>query len=139
MIIDTRGTVTLPPHRNTLAFKGAVNVGKRVPAKALFEFTAAPDWRKKADPLGAITVTTKDYTEDETGSSLFVTLKNTSVRSIGKIAVYTVLYDKDSNALGFSRTVVDGIAPQSSVVAPFTWPISRYGEVISKEVLPVVE
>lgn len=139
IITDTRGSVTLPPHRNTLAFQGAINVGKRIPAKALFEFTSAPNWYKHSDQLAAIAIGEKKYVDDESGSSLTVSLKNTSVYSLVNISVYAVLYDKDGNALGFSKTVLDEIPPQSSVIAPFTWPINRQDKVISIEVLPVAE
>ncbi len=139
IITDTKGVVTLPPHRNTIAFQGAVNVGKRIPARAFFGFTNAPNWYKQSDQLSAISVGEKKYTEDEAGSSLTVSLKNNSVYSLINISVYTVLYDKDGNALGFSKTVLDEIPPQSSVIAPFTWPINRQGKVISIEVLPVAE
>ena len=139
LIIDTTGTVTLPPHRNTLAFKGAVNVGKRIPAKALFEFTGAPDWHSRKDPLSAIAIGEKTYNEDDAGSSLTVVMKNSSVRPINNIAVYAILYDKDANAIGFSKTIIDQIPAQGSALAPFTWPQNRHGAVISFDVLPVAE
>lgn len=139
LITDFNGVVTLPPHRNTLAFRGAVNVGERVPAKVLFEFTGAPDWNKKDDSLLPLVVAEKSYNEDESGSSLVVKFKNSSVRDIQNIAVYTVLYDKDGNALGFSKTYMDRVPAQGSETAPFTWPVDRKGAVISIEVLPVAE
>lgn len=139
LIVDTHGTVTIPPHRNTLAYQGAVSTGKRIPTKAFFEFEAGPDWREKSDPLTAITIKDKNYTEEGSNSSLLVTLGNTSVKVIPKMTIYAVLYDNDANAIGFSKTVVDGIGPQSNAIAPFTWPINRHQSVISKEVLPVVE
>ncbi len=139
IISDTSGMVTLPPHRNTIAFKGAVNLSKRIPAKALFEFTEAPDWYQKPDSLAAIAVGEKKYEEDDQGSSLTVSMKNTSVYKLKNISVYVVLYDAEGNALGFSKTILDEIPPQGSAIAPFTWPINRHGRVISIEVLPVVE
>lgn len=138
-IVDSPGYLRLPPHRNTLAFQSAVPVGKRTPVRALFEFTGIPDWKRQADPLTALEIADKIYTEDESGSSLMVTLKNTSVRTLGKMTVYAVLSDADTNVVGFSKTVIDGILPQSSVQAPFTWPVNRHGAVISKEVYPVAE
>ncbi len=139
LITDTNGVVTLPPHRNAIAFQGAINVGQRVPAKALFEFLAPPNWHKRSDPLSAVVVGDKSYVEEESGSSLTVTLKNTSVYALPKIAVYAVLYDKDGNALGFSKTYIDEIPPKGNGLAPFTWPLSRNGKVISIEILPVQE
>ena len=139
VITDTIGTVTLPPHRNTLAFQGAVSVGKRVPAKALFEFTGSPDWHKHADSLSAIQVVDKKYNEDSTGSYLSVTLGNGSVYDLNTITAYAVLYDKDGNALGFSRTLIDTIPAGGTNIAPFTWPSDHKGKVISIEVLPVAQ
>lgn len=139
LITDTTGTVTLPPHRNTLAFQGAIDTGKRVPAKALFEFTAPPDWYRQEDTLSSLTINDKKYNEDESGASLLVTLGNDSVDPIGRLDVYAVLYDKDGNALGFSKTIVDGISGKGTAVAPFTWPQSFNSRVISIEVLPVAE
>ena len=138
-ITDITGTMTLPSNRNTLAFQGTVNVAKQIPARILFEFTGAPDWNKRADPLAALSIVGKDYSEDGAGSSLTVTLKNASVNPLPRMTVYAVLYDQDGNAIGFSRTVVDGIAPQGTAVAPYTWPQNRHGKVISIEILPVAE
>jgi hypothetical protein len=139
IITDKSGVVTIPPHRNTLAFQGAINTGKRVPAKALFEFTAAPNWHKRADPLSKISIGEKNYSEDSSGSSLSVTLNNNDILPLDNVSVYTVLYDKDGNALGFSKTVLDEIPANGSALAPFTWPLDRNGKVISMEVLPVQE
>jgi hypothetical protein len=139
IITDKSGVVTLPPHRNTLAFQGAISTGARIPARALFEFTAAPNWHKRADPLSKLSIGDKNYTEDSSGSSLSVTLNNSDVYPLDNVSVYVVLYDKDSNALGFSKTSVDEIPANGSSIAPFTWPLDRNGGVISIEVLPVEE
>ncbi len=138
-IVDVDGQVVLPPHRNTLAFKGAVSVGKRVPAKALFQFTGAPQWYSRQDPLAALIIGDKDYSEDGSGSSLVVSLRNPGVRPIEGVAVYVILYDALDNAIGFSKTYVDEVLPQGTALAPFTWPSIRSDEVISIEVLPVLE
>jgi len=145
-ITEVKSVMTLPPHRNTLAFQTQVATEKAIPARALFEFmTGAPQggqgiqWVKQADTLGPLSITDKKYLEDSTGSSLAVTIQNGSVNPIDNISVYAVLYDKDGNAIGFSRTQIDEIPANGSVVAPFTWPSNRNGAVISIEVLPVAE
>jgi hypothetical protein len=68
-----------------------------------------------------------------------VTLKNNDVHPLDRITVYVVLYDGQGNALGFSKTILDEIAAGAAVVAPFTWPATHDGKVISIEVLPVAE
>jgi hypothetical protein len=139
LIIDQKGAVTLPPHRNTLAFLPLIKVVNSIPAKVLFEFTGVPDWNKKADRLSAIEITEKNYTEEGNNSSLRVTLKNASVSNIERFAVYVVLYDSVGNAIGFSRTIVDELLANTSVTAPFTWNTNRNGKVVSVEVLYVAE
>ncbi len=139
LIKQIDGKVTLPPHRNTLAYQSAINVGERTPARVAFEFADVPNWERKDDTLSPLMVIDKKYTEDDFGSSLSVTLKNNSVRPIPKTSVYAVLYDKDGVAIGFSKTYIDDISPEKTVVAPFTWPVNRHDSVISIEVLPVAE
>lgn len=139
LIIEKKGTVTIPPHRNTLAFSGLINVGKSIPAKIVFAFTGVPDWNKKADPLSAIVVSGQDYKEEGNNSSLLVTLKNDGLQILNNIAVYVVLNDKDGNTIGFSKTFIDSILPKSIATAPFTWNTNRQGQVVSIEVLYVAE
>jgi hypothetical protein len=99
----------------------------------------SPEWHKRVDPLSNLVISAKDYTEDDVGSSLMVGLKNSGVSSMRKIAVFAVLFGDDGNALGFSKTVVDGIPGGKTVTAPFTWPINRQGKVVSIEIIPVAE
>lgn len=139
LIVEHNDTVYIPPQRSTLAFVRAIDTGKRIPTKVLFDFTGFPDWRSKVDPLSFLLIGEKKYTEDAAGSALTVSIKNTSVKSSGPISVYVILYDANNNAIGFSKTLIDDIGPDQSAIAPFTWPFSRNNKVISIEVLPVAE
>lgn len=140
LILEQSSTVTLPPHRNTLAFIPSVNVGKQIPAHAVFAgFTAAPNWHKQGDQLSALEVMDKKYTEDANGSALQVTLQNDSVNPLPRMTVYAVLYEQSGNALGFSKTVIDSIPGQGTVIAPYTWPANHGGKVVSIEILPVAQ
>jgi len=139
LITDVSSTLNIPPHRNTLAFLSAVDVGERIPAAATFEFKSSPDWQKQYDTLDPLVVTDKNYSEDVNGSSLTIKIENTSVKPIGPLSVYAVLYDKDKNAIGFSETKLDEIAPKDTAIAPFTWMAGHDGRVISIEALPVAE
>ena len=138
-IVEKKGTITIPPHRNTIAFQSAVAVDQSIPEKALFEFTSVPVWQKRSDPLSALVIVNKDYSDEANSSSLLVNIKNNNVQDIGKISVATILYDKDGNTIGFSKTNLDGIPANGTAQAPFTWPVSRNNKVISIEVLPVSE
>ena len=139
LITEKTGVVTLPAHRNALAFNTAIDMGKRIPAKATFEFLAAPVWFKSHDVLEGLAVTDKKYQEDEKSSSLEVTLENRNLIPYKNIVVSVILSDIDGNAIGFSRTTIDEIAPKNGQeVAPYTWPFSRGGKVATVEVVPEV-
>lgn len=139
LITEKRGVVTLPAHRNALAFEPAVNVGRRNLSKVTFEFTKQPEWFKSHDSLNGLSVLDKKYTEEENDSSLEVTLENRNLLSYNNIVVSTVLYDGQDNAIGFSRTKIDSIKSQEPVSAFFTWPSSRQGKVTSIEIFPSSE
>jgi hypothetical protein len=138
-IVSKKGSVTIPPHRNTLAFAGLINTDKYTPVKALFEFTSAPNWVKKSDQLVDLVIKDMDYSEINNSSSLIVNLENTGLKNLNNISVYSVLYDASGNTIGFGKTVVDEIKAKSNAIAPFTWNINRNGKVVSKEVLYVAE
>lgn len=130
IITERSGKITLHAHRDALAFQTAVNVGKRIPTKANFEFTKTPVWFKSHDTLEGISVINKEYKEDESSSSLEVTLENKTLFPYNNIQVSVVLYDIEDNAIGFSETFIDTIpAKGGREIAPYTWPISRNGKV----------
>jgi hypothetical protein len=140
LITRVSGTMTIPPNRNTLAFIGAVNMGQRVPAQGgvQFEFTSPPVWAKAEDTLSNISISNKQYSEDSSGASLQATITNTGLTAYNDMTVYSVLSDVNGNELAFSKTYINSIAGGASAVAPFTWPTSFNGAVVSEDILPVV-
>jgi hypothetical protein len=133
------GTFDIAPGRNTLVFAGPFSITTQTPVRATFTVDRDPVWYVGNDPLPTLAVTSKNYVEASTTSSLNVTLKNTGPLALPALNVYAILTDTSDNVIDFSRTVVDGIAPAGSVIAPFTWPYSHAGSVISIEVLSVPE
>lgn len=137
LIVETKGKVNLLAHRNSLVFQPAVQVGKRIPARATFELTSDPVWFRSYDNLEGLSILDKKYQEDENGSSLEVTLSNRTLVPYSDIVVGVVLNDGEGNVIGFSQTVVDYIDVKGSQqIAPYTWPISRNGKVVSIDVMP---
>ena len=133
------GSVVVPPGRNTLAFSTVTNTASQPPVRAVFRFAGEPEWVPSIDSLYLLETSSKNYTEDKNGSSLEVTLNNKGAMVSGGITVYAILKDKDDNVIDFSKTIVDDIPALGSAIAPFTWPDSHNGQVISIEVLPVAE
>ena len=133
------GAMTIPPHRNTLAFQGSISTQKRIPAKSIITL-GSPQWVSENDQLGNLVIADKKYSEDNDSSSLQVTLQNNAVTPYNNLSVYVVLYDANGNAIDFSKTIIDSVpANGGTIVAPFTWPVSHNGQVVSIEVLPVLE
>ncbi len=143
LIAERKGTLFIPAHRDILVFQPAIDVGQRTPTKVTFEFLSPPVWFKSHDTLEGISIVDKQYDEDQDNSSLQVTLENRSLVPYKNITTGVVLYDKEKNAIGFSRTQIDVINPKGEgisnrEIAPFTWPVGRGGKVVSIEALPVV-
>lgn len=134
-----QSTINIVPGRNTLAFSNSIEVKERIPAKAIFDFISAPVWTKSQDTLQNIKIVDKTYVDEDNSSSLIVRLNNNGEKDIARFYLYVVLYDSEKNAIGFSKTVVDGMKARDTYDAPFTWPFSRSGKVVSIEVLPVAE
>lgn len=140
LITEVPGSAIIPAHRNTLVFAGSVITQKRPLVRAIFEFTRTPQWQKSSDTLGRLGIIDKKYTEDQVSnnSSLEIVLENRGLLPYEGMKIGSILYDSADNAIGFSSTVIDTIAPGARESAIFTWPLSRQGKVASIEVLPVV-
>ena len=138
-LAESRGVFDLPPGRNTLVFATSLVVKEQTPARAIIDIGKLPNWYIGSDPLPTVSVTDKNYVEATTSSSLNVSVKNSGALATGPLDVFAVLKDADQNVVDFSKTIVDGIGPNSTVIAPFTWPYGHSGKVISIEVLTVPE
>lgn len=133
------GTASIPARRNTLAFQASVDTGTQTPLRGVLEFTGIPQWEKSDDRLDSLRVTNQAYEDDANDSSLLVTVANSSVEPIGPVTAFAILKDGEGNVLDFSKTVIDEVPGQGNRIAPFTWPVSHFGQVISIEVLLVAE
>ena len=138
LIVEKEGTMTIPANRNTLAFVGGVNTGQRIPFKVTFQFTAPPLWQKSHDTLSNLVVTNKSYTESANSAALQVTFGNNALTPYDTITTYVVLSDANGNAIGFSKSEIDEIAPGAKTTIPFTWPFSLKGAVVTEDVYPVI-
>ena len=138
-IAQVTGTMDIPAGRDTLAFKGSVSTALQTPARASMKLTGVPDWAYDTQPPLMVTVADQKYHEASSSSSLIVTLQNRALVPASSVTVFAILEDKDGNAIGFSKTLIVSIAPQGTAIAPFTWPFSHGGNVVSIDVLPVAE
>jgi len=133
------GHFDIAPGRNTVVFAGPFALKTEAPARATLTINQDPLWYIGNDPLPTLLVSDKNYTEASTTSSLSVTLKNTGALAIPALNVYAILNNVAGNVIDFSRTSIDGINPGGTANAPFTWPYSHDGKVISIEVISMPE
>lgn len=139
LIVERIGKMDIYPRRNSLAFQTAIKTDERIPTKATFEFISAPEWFRSNDLLEGVSIVDKKYNEDENGSSLEVYLENRNLTPYKDLQVSVVLYDIESNVIGFSQTRIDELLPKNQrEVAPFTWSINRNGQVATIEVIPSI-
>lgn len=138
-IMNKKGVMDIPAHRNTLAFIPSINLGARIPARITFEFDDKPNW-VKVDPSKLVPISVDDvvYEEDGVGGVLSANVRNTSLLDIGNVLFYAILYDENGNTIGFSKTELDGMKPDSSVLISFTWPGKRNASVVKKEIIPII-
>jgi hypothetical protein len=138
-LLEKHGTFDVPPGRNTLIFEGPLVMKDQQPIRAIVDFDHDPEWFVLSDTLSAVSVVDKSYTDATTSSALSVTVRNSAALPVKPFYVYAILKDADGTVVDFSKTIVDGLAPGESAIAPFTWTTGHAGQVISIEVLIVPE
>ena len=131
------GTFDIPAGRDTLVFDGPLKVPNQTPVRAIVDLGSSPGWQPASDTLRTLAVASTQYTETASSSALSVTLRNDGALQLPGMVVYAILEDASSTVLDFSKTLIDGIAPGSTALAPFTWPYGHDGRVVSIKVLPV--
>ena len=140
------GRVNIPAHKNTLAFIPNVDMGQREPSKVVFQFKEYPVWQKVSvamsnvlsSPSGGVDISKVLYEQDETGGSLTASIKNTTLKRYDDINIYAILYDTDSNAIGFSKTYIKNLVGNATEDIFFSWPYPRKNTVVTKEIITVI-
>lgn len=138
LIAERKGTMTIPPHKNTVAFERAVATNKSIPFKVTFAFTNDLSWDKAVPTDDVLVVTDRQYSSDNTGASLQATVENRGLVTTKNVKVQGVLYDVSGNVVGFSETMIDAITRQSKEFVAFTW--REYGkrDVATTEIIPIL-
>jgi hypothetical protein len=138
LIIEKKGFIDIPPHKNVIAFEPGLLTDQRVPTRTTFEFSEPPLWQKSDDIDDHIDVSDTDLTQDEEGTALTAKLTNTTILNYKDVVVYAVLYDDEDNSVAFSRTKIDSLPNGAEAQASFTWPQKFTGTIARKEIITVV-
>ncbi len=122
LLYDGKGFASIPANNDFVAFVSGINIHDKIPTRIDFEFTGAFNWKKIPNVEKDIVVSSKNLINEDTAPKLFATLQNGTLNQVDNIESVAILYDQNANAIAFSKTVTDSIAPGASADIVFTWP-----------------
>lgn len=118
LLIERQGTLDIPPVQTVPFIDPNINVGNRMPVKAIFAFTAEPVWQKQ----GAVpSLRTGNQYLAADGSLLSATINNDSAFDAKNVTVAAVLFDASGTARAASRSLIPTITRRGSQNVTFTW------------------
>ncbi|MDO8590834.1 MAG: hypothetical protein Q7R65_02550 [bacterium] len=122
LIYERRGQTFVPANKIFGVFESNISTGISIPARAFFEFSQAPVWRKESNLEETLAVTNPLLSSEAGLPRLTASLENRGVDPAYNIEVVSVVYDATGNAIASSRTIVDSVGKDTSVPIVFTWP-----------------
>ena len=122
LILEERGTITLPPQTRIPIFASGLVVGARPPARTFFQFTNEPIWEVMEYHAAPLTVQNILLASEMTAPRVTAELVNTGVAMIRDITVVALLFSPEGSIVATSRTVVDRLGKGRVANLTFTWP-----------------
>ncbi|MEA2113021.1 MAG: hypothetical protein U9P50_03610 [Patescibacteria group bacterium] len=136
LVSEYTGETFIPANKEFPIFSGIINVGNRVPKKAIFEFTEKPRWLETV--VGPeVFIDDIQFLEKNGLPRVSATISNNSVRNIENVELVVLLLDGENNLVNSSKTVLDLIRKDSSEKVIFTWPTPFDKEVIKVDIFTV--
>jgi hypothetical protein len=133
------GKAYIAPNGTSAIFEGGIQVGSRVPKYTTFKFLADPVWLSVDPRVGDIKIFPSNQKLEnlETRPRFSAIVRNDSqFYNVNDIDIIVLLYDKDGNAIGVSKTYVDGLTPGGDESIFFTWQKPFSAEVVRNEIIP---
>ncbi|MDE1945846.1 MAG: FxLYD domain-containing protein [Patescibacteria group bacterium] len=128
----------IPADNNFAVFASGINLFDKVPARIDFSFGTDIGWARASSTEAGISVVSKTLSGEATAPKLLATLENTTLAPIANIQSIAILYDADGNAIAFSKTLTDAIAPGATADIAFTWPAPFSAAVYKIDILSQV-
>jgi len=138
IIVERKGSMYIPPNRNTLAFETQVNTGKKIIGNITFELLPGYEWQKTEYTSYRIDKISDEFQTDATSASLKATLENKDKVDYENIKVYAILKNDQGNVVGLSQSFLDSLARNSREDVNFTWNESK-PNVKEKEIIVIVK
>lgn len=121
LIVERRGTTTIPPLQTVPIVESNIIVGNRAVVRTQLIFTSVPVWTFVApEKVYPLTITKQVLTPGESRLSAFI--NNDTVADAKHVTVVAVLFDAEGVARAASKSFVDVIPNKSSQQVIFTWP-----------------
>ncbi len=116
------GRTFINPGERFLIFEHTIAVQNRLPSRAIVTIREVAWERSSAGPVLPVNVLRTNRLLEDTVPRLEAAVANQSNESVGRLEASAVLWSESDEALGVSRTIVDGISGNEEKSLIFTWP-----------------
>lgn len=134
------GHTFVPPNQRFAVFEAHFDAGLTIPKNTSFKFTGKYLWLRQ-DPITSklpIKVDRISYSEDTGSPHLQARIRNDSIFSAPGFDVMAILYNESHNAIGVSKTHLDGLANSQESPIIFTWPKVFSDTPVIKDIIPQI-
>lgn len=122
VLITTRtGEVYLNPGESLPLYHTRLDVGNRVPKRAVFEITEEPVWQRRSVEEAPVKVGYRSFI-NEPSPALTAEVSNESLSDLRDITVVGMLADEEENIIAVSSTLVESLGKGEKKEIVFTWP-----------------
>ncbi len=134
------GHTFIPPNQRFGIFEAHFDVGKSTPKNTVFQFTSQPIWVKQPAITQALPIRVDriTYSEDNDTPLLQARIRNDSIFDAPSFDIIAILYNDSNNAIGVSKTRLDGLSKNQNLPITFTWPKSFAEEPVVKDIIPQI-
>ncbi len=122
LITEVNGRTFIPKNKKFLVFYPSINTNGKVVKRTEFEFTGNLTWLTSNEQSPDLKITHGAIEKGSTTPLISGKVENTGAIAVGALELSVIVYDGRGNAIGASRTYVDGVVPRRDVPFGFTWP-----------------
>ena len=117
------GSTPIPAGKTFALFEGRIQLPEP-PRRTVFSIDEIAPWHRDTSPApdANLNISRKELLTTETAPELRAVFENTGVTPIRNIEAVSVVYDKDGNAIGVSRTLLEELGDSERSEVVFTWP-----------------
>lgn len=134
------GRTFIPPNQRFAVFEAHFDAGQSIPKNTIFQFTGPYFWLKQDSISSYIPLRTDRivYSEENDSPRLEARIRNDSIFNAPEFDVITILYNEAHNAIGVSKTRLDGLPANQSAPLVFTWPSLFADTPVTKDIIPQI-